>query len=1504
MEQETRYTQEEMSTNKKLEALHANLKGTYELPDYDTFAKDLTDTVKSKAFFETLSNDGFDMPPDYDTFVSDLGLKKKEPGEFGLPSKDVISQMFGNIAKDSLPVSTKPSEEELSQEVATDPKQFDTPDLSLESPEFKGPEQNNLSDAVSRITYESIGKINFKEQVTNRISDIDKEIAALPQDNTEMLPSMNFSGGLILPTRPVSDEKARLLKEKDDLKLAITTPSKLDYVLGKAYNQTIVGLADAIINGEPRANEEWLSKYDSNTLTDVTATALSFLGDSWFFGGMGKVGGSIGKAAAKPIVNKMMTKGVEKLVTSGIEEKLAKELVLKGAARITQGAMSMSSSGTALGSYSAVGDALGQWSQPDANFDDIKFSQSLSAGLKSTVLGIGVGGIGLASAAVASKASAIPGTAARVGAKVGVAAGGLTAESALFAGGGAAMEGEPLTMQAFSETVLLLAMLKGQRLIGKVPEIVTDPKKAAVKLYKSLQYDPKKPGEGQFEVDIKPWELEAIGAKEYKETMDILSKDDKVLADILNSEKVPALLKQKLLWGSRGVGMEDVNLLADKVVQNGEMTELYNKEGLLVDVQKARSPAEAQQDAMETGLQLEDNKMRTQAASLPVEDKIGVSKKLKEKGIDEAKLLAAVDKPVNERTPEESKMVGDYWSMIPKKEIKPEENPFTKEEVSTPEDIAKELEVDYKGVQKNEEGEPSLDLYNVKVGKESEATFAVKSGATKEEVLAKRDETTAKWKPEKPAVEETPAEVKKETVKTVEKKLDRQKIVKDDKIFKEQKNQLIDDLTAAEDILLGKNKDFAREKESEMPPDLKDSLMKTNYEHEDLNNLPPDVIKKLNKLGIRVKDGNLIVDIYKDGSLEVGDIRTALGIVKKGFPAKTPAIKTGVSGPTNPKAREFRTVAESYGSLSEAERRVKVAEENLSQSKQEGRTKKVGDKTVPIEVNKKLVATMQEQLTLAKSIHEEAKNVGEEGYNRIAKQKKMDADKEFGAFWDEFKDHFGYNDVRREQVYDAIEKQGRPKDLTYDTVQPLVMKEALGVEKKTIEQKRSDIEQRLVKNELELKDKYGRKDGGGLRKPKNNREEWEQRTLNNAIEKDRSNLIDLEKYEPAIKKLNEEKTIDKPDSTEGTGKGDKLPPSAKGDKAGVTDKGEAKPSEEVKSEVKKEPSKEQGVKFKDKNYQSVDAVLDAIDKGEITFDESKQLREDVAKFEEGLKAEAKKNSEKIAGKIKISTGEAETDIKKNAEDQGKLRMRFLPPDIISRGNTALWKQLIKPRDAIADWIAGKLQQGGQSQIDALRWTSKTVTNWFGGLGRTERDILGKLRMSGTVKEFAPYEASQVSKQLLKIVNSDPESLRRVRDALDPEIATEKLVYGDLTVAEKNLYSQLRELNTWVHETNYANGFIDSETYLKFKDVTGDSKYIARMYDVYTLPKEVADMVNNNRTKKKTNALELDMFKAREEVDEWKKDHAITDPVYLTTKRVMQTIQNAAVKEYMVRNVCS
>lgn len=330
-------------------------------------------------------------------------------------------------------------------------------------------------------------------------------------------------------------------------------------------------------------------------------------------------------------------------------------------------------------------------------------------------------------------------------------------------------------------------------------------------------------------------------------------------------------------------------------------------------------------------------------------------------------------------------------------------------------------------------------------------------------------------------------------------------------------------------------------------------------------------------------------------------------------------------------------------------------------------------------------------------------------------------------------------------------------------------------------------------------------------------------------------------------------------------------------------------------------SEKQGITYKDKTYQSVDEISEDFDKFP-NIQEYNKILEEVRKFEDGLRVEATKKSQGLGKKLQLSADRAEEKIKSNVERlMGDLKVKFFPLSL-SEANTALWKRLAPIRDAASDFMANKLNEGAQSQNDALRWVSKSIMNWFGGIGRTQVSMMGKkgigigkLEMMGTTKEFAPWQAKRLQEELNKIVNADPESLARVHSVLDPDLGTvysvatkQKIVYNDLTPQEQGLYDQLRDLNEWVHETNFINGFIPTKAYIENKD-----KYLARMYDVYETPSEI-----DNFIKKHNNAINADIYKMREEVDNWKSEHAITDPIYLTSKRVMQTIQNQAIKEYM------
>jgi len=479
----------------------------------------------------------------------------------------------------------------------------------------------------------------------------------------------------------------------------------------------------------------------------------------------------------------------------------------------------------------------------------------------------------------------------------------------------------------------------------------------------------------------------------------------------------------------------------------------------------------------------------------------------------------------------------------------------------------------------------------------------------------------------KPAFAGEVVTVKKETKSVVTKKLDKQSAIKEDKIFKEQKNQLLDDLIAAEDLLLGSNKEKVRTKEQELrkEPEIDESTVDgyivSEYEYK-LDSLPKKIEAKLNKLGIKVNDGKLIIDIYKDGTVEVGDIRTALRIVDKGFPTRLKEKKY-TTGPGKIGKSQYWDKAVSYGSLKESERRVALAEENLSNAVKNG--------------NKGLQKVMEEQLAEVRAIHEVAKNVD---YERLAKQDKINADVEFNALWEKNAQQYDFDNVRKEELFDILEKEGRPTELTYESVQPLVLRTHLVKEEKTVKEKIIESNTKLHELNLELSEKFSRKDGKGLKLPKTQSETFTLRSLQNQIRHLEHEIADLKRYEPEINKLSEEPAVPKEEKPVTEALKVETPvkelPTTKdkikftrGGREWTADVEHVFPDGKVQVDVfgrkivnpgeyiivgKEMPV--DGIIFKNKVYKSMDQVLEAIDKGEIGFDESKQLREDISKVED------------------------------------------------------------------------------------------------------------------------------------------------------------------------------------------------------------------------------------------------------------------------------------------------
>lgn len=226
-----------------------------------------------------------------------------------------------------------------------------------------------------------------------------------------------------------------------------------------------------------------------------------------------------------------------------------------------------------------------------------------------------------------------------------------------------------------------------------------------------------------------------------------------------------------------------------------------------------------------------------------------------------------------------------------------------------------------------------------------------------------------------------------------------------------------------------------------------------------------------------------------------------------------------------------------------------------------------------------------------------------------------------------------------------------------------------------------------------------------------------------------------------------------------------------------------------------------------------------------------------------------------------------------------------------------WGKLV---DSGENWLSGKVQQWATEQNTIKRSVAQSLTSWYNGLPRSSQDLTEKMNMKGSIK-LAQHHMAKMIDQLRMLIDNNLESLERVHEAMDPDFYAEgnpdykPITRDDLNGSEQSLYDTLRMVNDYVHDYNYGMGFIDDATYNKFK-----WKYIPRMYEPFEVPEDVQKAIEegNHELKSKTSKLTLDFFKARKEIDKFKRDNILKDPIYSTAKRMMQTEVNAAIKGYI------
>ena len=150
--------------------LYNNIKKEYDLPDFNTFKADMSDSNKAKRLHATLVSDGYEIP-DYDVFSVDMGLKKKDGGV----AKSDISGILSNPTE--LPLSF--TKNNVQEPVVQNPDPFDKNAnpavLARQSYELKKPKEakENVSVTAMGLPVISYSK-KYDENDINVSKEIDK----------------------------------------------------------------------------------------------------------------------------------------------------------------------------------------------------------------------------------------------------------------------------------------------------------------------------------------------------------------------------------------------------------------------------------------------------------------------------------------------------------------------------------------------------------------------------------------------------------------------------------------------------------------------------------------------------------------------------------------------------------------------------------------------------------------------------------------------------------------------------------------------------------------------------------------------------------------------------------------------------------------------------------------------------------------------------------------------------------------------------------------------------------------------------------------------------------------------------------------------------------------------------------------------------------------------------------------------------------------------------------
>lgn len=223
---------------------------------------------------------------------------------------------------------------------------------------------------------------------------------------------------------------------------------------------------------------------------------------------------------------------------------------------------------------------------------------------------------------------------------------------------------------------------------------------------------------------------------------------------------------------------------------------------------------------------------------------------------------------------------------------------------------------------------------------------------------------------------------------------------------------------------------------------------------------------------------------------------------------------------------------------------------------------------------------------------------------------------------------------------------------------------------------------------------------------------------------------------------------------------------------------------------------------------------------------------------------------------------------------------------------------VKAKDVLTGWVKGVGNSMRKATLESIQGnnrfaasTGRVAASIVGNLAKS--DILQKERALRTGSQTdANNEIAMLSKGLNGMIGFDEKALLRVHSLLDPEafLENEDKVKSpsELSLNELRLYNTLRDMNDFIHEWHFQNGFIDAPTYEKHK-----GKYFARMYEEIER-KEFTDL--HDAIDKMPAGADFRMFKERKDFSEVELT-LMNDPIYITSRRLATMLHNKSTIEF-------